>query len=130
MKMLLGLLMPFLSQAIVKKSENCSHRWAYLIGFLLMTGAYIVGCVGLYHYLIPVWGETFSLLAVGLGILITSSLFFLIGWLCKPKATPLSKAGSLIETTLSGGASSRLPLVALVAVGAIAFYFATRNKEI
>jgi hypothetical protein len=132
MKILMKLLTPFILEMIAKKSMGSSSKktLANVMGFLLLASAYILGCIGLYHYLVPLWGVAFSLFGIGLTILTTSILFFLTGWICKKDKSALTKPARLMESALPETVSSRLPIAALVAVGALAFYFAlSKNKE-
>ena len=131
MKALISLLMPLLGGVLSQKPAQWSKRcMAYFFGAILLPVAYVLGCVSLYYYLLPLLGVAFSLLAVGGLVLATSLVFFIAGWFFKPKKTALSKANAVMETALSQITTSRLPLAALLAVGAIALYFSTsKNKD-
>lgn len=131
MKALINLLMPLLGGVLSQRSVGWSAGcMACMLGFLLLPVAYVLGCIGLYYYLLPLLGVCFSLWAVGGAIIITSLVLFMTSWLLKPKKTPLSKANAVMENALSQLTSSRLPLAALLAVGAIAFYVsASKDKD-
>jgi hypothetical protein len=94
---LLGELSPF-----SKPHRYLSLRFMANMGaFFLLGFGYILGCRALYHYAEPKWGEVYTLLIIGLTLLVTSLLLFFIGWLLKPKEPHLKEVVSNIEKAIS-----------------------------
>ena len=127
MKLLMSLLVPVVSYFLSARQKEYTKRCLLtLIGFSLLPFAYILGCIGLYYYLVPYLGIAFSFLTLGGIILTTSVSFFLIGKSSKLRGSYLEESGSssLPAKTFSQITNSPLPVVALLAIGIGAFYYA------
>lgn len=83
----MNLLSPFVSNFLMLGFQRRPYgKWAATgIAFLFLIVGYILGCIGLYHYLVPQWGQAFSLLTVGAVCLASSLLFFALRYFMKPK---------------------------------------------
>lgn len=131
MKVPLSLLAPLISLFMSHKSYGNTKRcMVRSVGFLFMPIAYILGCAALYSYVQPLWGTTMAWLVLAGVISLSSLLCFVVGWFLKPKDNALTKANTVMEGALGQISNARLPLAALMAVGAVAAYFVfSKNKD-
>jgi len=122
-------------------------KWtATLMALLSLSAGYVLGCIGLYHYLFPQWGKAIALLGIGCVCLVMSSVFFAFRCFSKPKPSTWKENASALEKNLTetlqqlvnGGEVSKLlrpyislkSLVALfVMASVLGFYLNSSKKE-
>lgn len=123
------------------KKHECMRLVITSIAGLALFGGYILGCFALYNYLLPELGNVLALASLGIVLLVTSLLLFLIGWSLKPKPTVLSlhpKLENALTHFISKGNTSlgeslphHLPLIALVAgAGALSYFVGHAKKSV
>lgn len=92
MKNLLTLLPGLLLKGISGLPQDQGSSWGgclvSLAAFISLILGYGFGCQALYRYMEPYWGEAISLGALGMALVLTSGLLFVIAWFLKPKPSP------------------------------------------
>jgi hypothetical protein len=104
----LGVIMSFVTPLLRLfpiKVPNYRRLFANLIASLFLLGGFLLGCMTLYSFLIPYWGETVSLLALTLLFLAISLVLYIVGRRLRPKPSPVQMSLPFIEKTLKQHAS-------------------------
>jgi len=113
----------------------------FSIAFLFLMGGYVLGCMGLYSYLLPEWGEAYSLFIVGGLNLALGAILVIVGWALRPKKAPPSLSISpLVEKAIKQVSSDQLfkkflpspslkSLAMLFVLGLAASYLSASNEK-
>lgn len=97
---LANLLVTALSFISSQKAPNYKRILAYISGGLFLFFGFILGCMSLYSYLLPYWGEALSLLSLCYLFLIFGLISFLIGRHFKHRQDLSSTDVPLLEKVL------------------------------
>ncbi len=127
----MGMLLSFLASGLLHASQHHSKARCMLksMGLILMCAAYILACIGLYYFWAPSLGVALSLAGIAGVLMATAFLFFFVARLLRPKATPLTKANTVMENALGQVTRFPLPVAAALAVGVGAFYLASSRAR-
>jgi hypothetical protein len=98
---LMNLLLTFFKYLPCQKAPHYGKWLINVIAFLLLLCGSILGCMALYAYLVPYWGEALSLLVLCLLFLGTSGALYMLGRRLKPQPAPSHMMPPLFEKIFS-----------------------------
>ena len=99
----MNLLSPFVSNLLMLGYSKPNYaKWvATLMGLFSLSAGFVLGCTGLYHYLVPQWGKAIALLGIGLVCLAISSVSFAFRFFSIPKPSTWEETTSALEKNLT-----------------------------